>query len=232
MSYLNDSSFTLAPEDVELTAVDADTLLYPGPDSLTGYGKLNAGAALQLVEKPFRKVLHFSSDTIPSAVITETLISSGDTVELVEWYNKSDIEKYKPGKYTVNTFELKTEINHSLSSGNDILGYWPIPSLSNCWAKFDSLGKVLPRERVFIDTLDHQGATLVGYRYEVLDSLGNTLGWWPKDSSSGPLRMSYGILVHDSLATNLEQIVEPQFSLALLPNPANDIQELKITSSN
>lgn len=236
MSYLNDSSFTLAPEDVEyilqVTAVDADTLLYPGPDSLTGYGKLNAGAALQLVEKPFRNVLHFSSDTIPSAVITETLVSSGDTVELAEFYDKSFTEKYSPGKYIVNTFEITSQLNHMLNPKVKILGYWPISSLSGCWAKIDSLGKILPRERVLIDSLDQQESTLVGYRYEVLDSFGNTIGWWPQDSSAGPLRMSYSILVHDSLATNLEQVVEPQFSLTLLPNPANDIQGLQINSSN
>ena len=230
MSYLNDSSFTLAPEDVEyilqVTAVDADTLLYPGPDSLTGYGKLNAGAALQLVEKPFRKVLHYRSDSIPPVSISETLISSGDTITLAEWY-ADDIETlYAPGTYVVNTFQIKATFDHSFPTSTSIIGAWPISSISESWALFDTASKLLPRERAFLDLVDNQSAVIVGYFYEVLDSVGNTVGWWPNDTATNQFTLAYGLVIHDSLSTSIGPEDISEFTCEIQPNPTTDNQIL------
>lgn len=238
MSYLNDSTgngFTLAPEDVEFilqfSAVDANSQLYPGPDSLIGYGRLNAGNALQYVKKPYHKVLQFRSDKESSAVMTETLISSGDTVELVEWYKDENKTLYEPGSYVVNTFQVKVEIDHDLPNSATIFGSWPISSISESWALFDTASKLLPRERAFLDSVDNQSAVIMGYYYEVLDSVGNTVGWWPNDTASSQLILAYSLLVYDSQPTPIDKTEVEQFKVEVQPNPTNDIQVLSIISA-
>lgn len=62
---------------MELTATDTDSAKgFAGVDSLTGFGRIDAGAALELVKKPYRKLKHFGTDASFPFVLTDTLIQS------------------------------------------------------------------------------------------------------------------------------------------------------------
>lgn len=238
-SYLNDSTnanshpSNLAPEDVEylleMTATDCDTISYPGKDSLTGYGRVNAGKALKAVDKTNRKLLHFDTDSI-ACFKSISLLSTNDTIIIPERYQNQSFQWFKDGKYVVNTFKVQARTAHNLAANDFIIASWPRHSASNSLPIFDTENYLLPRERVVLDTITADSAILTGYIYEVRDTVGNYLGWWPFDTSlaADTADFAYSILVHDSIIVALNSLLPEGIMAQLYPNPTIDVQELGI----
>jgi hypothetical protein len=233
MSYIDSSSPSyknLAPEDcehiIELSATDINETSY---DSLTGWGRLNAGKALQLVKKPWNTVGHFGTKSVSSFTKTKSTIASNKTIRLLENYQNEVGIWFKKGKYRVNIFEIDAVVNNSLSVNDSIIAFWARPSSSNVLEslKGDSL---LPRERVKINTCTNSSCSMIGYIYQVSDTIGNPLGWWPFDTTLSKSQFEYTILSHNRLASNVEESNSTNSRIFLHPNPTSSEQKILIES--
>lgn len=220
----------LAPEDceqiLELTAVNhADTGMY---SPLVGWGKLNAGKALRLVEKPWNTIHHFGNTQLQSNFNFE-LESNNVNVYLKEPL-QNDLEQwFSKGNYQMNIYRYDASIHHEINEGDTIIAYWPRPSSSNLLeeVKNDSL---LPRERISIDYLDRDSCETHGYIYELLDGGGNTLGWLPDDTIAFKPKFEYTILSRDSLApiANINGLKKQEVLIDVYPNPSTDFHTLRM----
>lgn len=233
LSYFNTStpSYTnLSPEDcehvIQLSATDVNT---SGYDSLTGWGRLNAGKALNLIKKPYNSLIHKGTNGLSTYTRTKNIVSLNDTITLIERFkNKANIW-FKPGKYRVNTFSISANIGHYIQANDTIIGYWERGSSSNIFPLFDSSKTLIPRERPLITNFSSSNCNMIGYVYEVKDILGNPLGWWPFDTTLSNARFEYSILTHDKSAPNLisEDIIHNN-SVYIYPNPSSTCQYVQI----
>lgn len=234
MSYLNDSipSYAnLAPEDaekiLELTAINyADLGLYS--DSV-GWGKLDAGKAMRLVEKPWNTVHHFGTNNQFQHQVSYQLESSNTPFYLKEQVQNYEGLWFDKGNYLANVWAVKSKVYHSINPIDTIVSYWPRPSSSTVLEPIinDSL---LPRERLSITQIDTDSCFMVGYIYEVLDTLGNPLGWLPISNSVQDARFEYTILSRDSTApiANNPEIHLENGNISLFPNPTQQQHALEL----
>jgi hypothetical protein len=241
MSYMNDTIQinhykNMAPEDceaiIQMSATDTDT---SGYDQLTGHGRLNIGKAMRLLEKPWHTLYHFGtgSQSQSSSVVAKTLYSSVDTIRLTERFQKlTNLQWFQKGKYIVKTYEITSVVSHNIFSQDTIIAFWPRHSSSVTFPLFAN-GKLMPREKTKIISLNSSSATLKGYIYQVKDSLGNSLGWWPVDTSYAG--SNYGQWAEYSVLTKnfgnpvgVKEKVKAEQQISLFPNPTNGIQTLVI----
>jgi len=245
MGYMNDSTDNyknLSPEDceeiIQRSAIQNFSVI---PNLYTGYGRLNAGAAMRMVEKPYRKLYHFGTNTLTPYTITKTVYSSSNTVRLTENYNSNivnfpDIPK---GKYIMKTFEINATVNHGAIAVLDSMQYyWPRPSSSFVFPLFSSAPHTLqPREKVIITNMSPTTASLKGYVYQVWDTLGNPKGWIPCDTSFSALYtgtnsvgtlMEYSVFEKNILLGMKENDVQEKALIKLFPNPSSGKQSIEI----
>jgi hypothetical protein len=234
MSYLNSptpSYDNLAPEDVEyiiqMTARAMDLINDPQHNtSNTGHGLLDAGAALQIVNKNTRKLMHYNT-SFTSNNFQMLLISSNDTIVLSESCENASKIWFKPGKYVARTYKINSTVTHNIPTGDSIVAYWPRHSSSNQFPLYDSNKVLLPRERITINSLNHTSASLTGYVYRVSDTLGNFLGWLPSDN---PPQFAYSVLLHNPQFSSVKANDQQRSKIFLFPNPTSGHQTLSIIS--
>ena len=234
MSYLNVPGTdydNLAPEDVEyimqMTATDTDL---PGVDSLTGYGRINAGAALQQVDKDDYILAHFGTDAFPFTPST-SVYSTGDTVTLSERYENEDGIWFLPDvPFVVNTYQLTTTAEHSIIPGQTIIASWPRHSSSNFFALFDDENVIIPRERIELNSVSETEAVMTAYYYEVFDLDGTPLGWWPTstDDPDYLMNMAYSLLIQDTVVTvGIDE--DGANMMNIYPNPSSTQQTIVLS---
>ena len=246
MSYMNDSTNlyrNMAPEDCEailqLTATDTDTLGY---DQVTGYGRVNIGKAMKLIQKPYHKLLHFGTNSFSAYSVSKTLLSAVDTIRTIERFERLYPTSliFQKRKYIVKTFQITSTVNHNISPNDTIIGYWPRPSSSITWPLFTGTGsakKLTPREKTKILTLNNGSATLRGYIYQVKDSLGTPIGWWPCDTAYANLAMygrwaEYSVLTKNfSTDVGIKKHTEAAQNISVYPNPTSGNQTLVIQTN-
>jgi hypothetical protein len=130
------SNRNLSVEDVEYILEHSATNLYgPGYDDTTGWGRLDAYKALQMIENPTKQIIH------PDSLINSIEVAR-DTIALA--YNEAFVpdnwgpisssfplatkREYQVVRYLIqNTYSFE----QYYSSTTDILGYWARPSCSN-----------------------------------------------------------------------------------------------------
>ena len=234
MSYLNlpyAAPSNLAPEDCEailqLSAHDTD---YPGCDTLTGWGRLDIGKALQMVDKSKYKLSHYGSIT-NSNTRTKT-VESQVLVKLMERYQNFSGDWFAPKYYQLTPYKITATINHNLPSFDTIKAYWPRASSSDLLDEISN-GQIYPRERVKIQSMSLSNAVLTGYVYQVKDSLGATnLGWWPYDSTQFNGKFAYSILRYDTTsAIGVKEQMKNNNTVSIYPNPSNNVQILDINTN-
>ncbi|MBK8926690.1 MAG: S8 family serine peptidase [Crocinitomicaceae bacterium] len=232
LSYLNSETAdynNLAPEDVEyilqMTALDCDTITNPGPDTLTGYGLVQAGAAMMQVDKDKYSLDHFGTDAFPNST-TFALYSSNDTVTLSERYQNVAGDWFLPNTdYVVDTYEITSISGHIVNFNEEIIAAWPRPSSSNVFMIYDVNNVVMPRERIILDSVDNSYGYMRGYIYFVSDTLGNPLGWWPIDTLAD-FDLTYSILKSDTTVFLNNEEVSQGISINVFPNPSSQTQTL------
>ncbi len=247
MSYHNASvnaHNNLSPEDCEFIITRSATDVgAPGYDSLTGYGRLNAGKALRMIEKPVRILYHFGANTLTPHIITTNLFQGGDTIVLTEPYETPVSPKlyYPPARYVVNAFEVTIQTSHNNTHNTDsVMFYWPRPSESFLYDKPKGPFKTLNlHEHVEITSCNLSGATLKGYVYQVKDTTGTDLGWWPCDTSfaalfgfNRPNTLAAYTLLAKNKAVGIADIEMANNNLKLYPNPSGGVHTLEITATS
>jgi len=228
----------LAPEDIEFilekSATDVGGLGY---DDSTGHGRLNLGKALKFIQKPNKKILHFSTDN-SSQSYNKAFWPTPDTIKLTERYKNASGTWFLPNqKYVVYRWVVNTYVNYSLpSASTTILYVWPRHSSSNLLESISVANKTLrPRERVSHSSpnLTQNYVPMSGYIYKVLDTLGNPLGWWPFDTTSSNFNLELSMLIKDTaydVNISEKQLLKPE--IKVYPNPTNYNQTIEISSQN
>lgn len=204
------------------------------PNDSVGYGRLNAGKALRMVEKPYRTLYHFTTNTVTPYTISKSVYSNSDTIRLTENYqNKEAIPIwFQNGKYVVKTFLITGNFNHSFQFPTDSLMYiWMRPSSSEVLELFNANKKLRPRERVLLNSYSPSTAYMKGYIYQVWDTLGSFKVWWPCDTSfTSPnikTLFAYSILTKNT-AVGIEEKSKEDLIVSIFPNPTSYSQTIKI----
>jgi hypothetical protein len=241
MSYLNDSTDNyknLAPEDCEFIVQRSATDVGPaGYDSINAYGRLNAGKALRMVEKPLYLLYHFGTNFRSPYTITKSVYSNVDTIKLTERYqNPLNLAVYNVGKYIVKTFQINATVSQVHYGTDSLMYFWPRHSSSYVFDRPNAQKKVDLHERVKVNSCNFGSASLTGYIYQVKDSTGAPIGWWPCDTSFNALYvgngkpktlMEYSILVKNK-GLGVRQNTRENLSVNVFPNPAGHQQTLAI----
>jgi hypothetical protein len=117
--------------------------------------------------------------------------------------------------------------------------FWPRHSSSYVFDLYDNQKQLTLHERVKINSCTTSGAALAGYVYQVWDTLGTPLGWWPCDTSfstlftanGGPKTvMEYSILTKNK-AVGLRTYEKQPFSAECYPNPSKAENNIVLEAS-
>lgn len=236
LSYFNinsPSDQNLTIEDVEhilqYTAVD-DTVdsAVVGYDIFSGYGKIDGGKALQVIQKPNYQVLHFTawlnaSDMVQVASNVQNT-SGGFVINDYNAGNSINTSAY------VNIYKISGVINHGnlISPSGQILGYWIRNSYTDAWDTTFNVGsspQANAHKFADFEYFTQDSAKLYGYLYH---SPGIQT-WFPKNPNTDLIKLSYTVHVYDSTG---QSSVEENPSLAdiqLYPNPSKDFVNLQLT---
>lgn len=240
LSYLNNPDGAphienLTPEDVEgilqLTATDKFTIDY---DDLTGFGLLDAEAALQQVEKPHYKVQHFvhyyEHGTVP--IDAEDIYLDFD-----KWTQLSNGLVIPYGTYLVDRYKIDETVYHTINPGAVIVdyGYWKLQSMS------DVLPETFPTTVDIDFSMSTPSTTSVdveGYFYKFkersIDGFlvdDNVNKWIPSNIFASPLRISYTLLIYDANATDSwDSNINSTSPITVFPNPSEETVNISFES--
>jgi subtilisin family serine protease len=222
---------TLVQEDCEaIIQKYATDVNVAGYDMFTGFGRLNAGAALEHILFPRYKVEHFNISTTNYTVTPETI----GYARVNGWNGVFGGKRCRRYKITVTD---------NFSTGNyDVIDAWvrnmesdlievPLETSMNALG-FDS---DIPSDhtQIYLDSYTQNSATLSGYIYEILDTNdvqgGYThLTWFPVDTNS-IIEFAYTVHQFDSLISNVQN-VKNDFDFKLFPQPASHYTTIQINT--
>jgi hypothetical protein len=241
MSLLNDQTGSfpyknLAPEDceriLEMSAdIDADQAgIF---DSNSGFGRLDAGKALESVEPPTNTIYHFGThpSSTASNTITSTSISTNDIIHLTENFFDG-FSNWPKADYKVNTWKITDNMTYNLNINESFIASWPRHSMSNLLPLFDGSNNLSPRELIQMNSSNATSSNLEGFLYEVLNiSTGAHMGWWPCNITDIATKVNFEITVLGKGApTNTESIFIDNGNIELYPNPSKDMVNINVNS--
>lgn len=236
MSYYNDtfpSKKNLSPEDIEhIITMTATDVGQPGRDSLTGWGRLNAGAALYAINKDERKLMHISGRD-PSGW-SFNFYPKHYPITLTEDYLSEDTIMFKAGRYKAREYFETIDLYYHVPTGYHRIAVWPRHSASEMFPVLDTItGQVIPREKIKLGPVNDTSVVLYGAFLQVFDTADNFLGWLPFDPLRGNVRykpnMAASILFQKNHFTNIEK--QEYGETKLYPNPASSNQTLEFNSN-
>jgi hypothetical protein len=197
------------------------------------WGRLNAGKALRLVEKPWNTVHHFGTNALSTYSKASSLVSQNELITLTEHYQNEDEQWFNPGQYRVDQYAITATVSHTLNTNDSVIAVWSRPSSSTVLQAIMN-DSITPHESVEIVSLNDTEAILKGYVYKVSSVSGDSLGWWPFDTLLNNSHFEYTILARDRFAPNvsLNNITSNNPNISLFPNPASNNQNLVIVSES
>ncbi len=248
----------LAPEDMERlieyssTDLTDTTIIYDtlntqipvctaGYDQRTGWGRINIGNALNMLDSP-KWVYHVDISMLP--IPTSSQVKYNFTFPY-GFDDENGDHHDSLNQYTVieELYEIKKY--HSFSPGAYIIesagkpGVWVRNSFSNLWGNDGE-----PETKQTIVSYDIDSAVIRAYRYKLLV---RTIGGVPYDSipgspyatkldPNGKIRMGYSVYVYDtalvSIPSNVTSLNQSGFSMSLYPNPTQNVSQLKFYANN
>jgi hypothetical protein len=236
LSYLDSTAANynnLAPEDVEYILQKTATWITPGgaySDS-TGYGRLNAGAAMQLIEKPYHHLYHFGSDNF-SNTKSHSLYSTNDSIYLTEPWPTYDSTLYSATRYSCDVWKVSATVNHTLASTDSIVYDWQRNSSSTPFDLYASGTHILaPHEKVHISSISNTSAQLYGYVYHLKNSSGTYIGWLPFDTTLSNSTFDYSILTKNTILNGIQSIDAAEDHIKVYPNPFDNVQTIVIENA-
>jgi hypothetical protein len=234
LSYLNNPNGlpdfnNLAPEDIEeIIQRTANPYIYTPYSSEVGWGRLDVGAALQMVNKTTSRLLHFSS-SIHNFSETVTKLTGNTDIDLTLTVDApvQGISALK-GTYKAEVWKSTQMINHNITLLPDesIQGFWARSSASDGYPMYTtSLGQnfIDPYEKVYVDqnTLpDENEAEIWSYYYYLKDFItGTPIGWLPRNPHGA--RMDYTLYLSGGTLSNQSGLSNNQ-GFSVYPNPTSN----------
>lgn len=222
----------LVQEDIEYVIQETADDVYqdpaiPGPDDYTGHGKINAGAAMQLIERPGCSILHYGTDS-DQHTRTSQMLEENITIELTEAFTTESGLAFSAGTYKADVYKINATVNHSLPSGLNILtDHWERHSNSTVFKYYDdSQNELQPLEFVTLtSTPTNSSADLEGYVYLLKDNSCNEIGWIP--ASPDDAELTYSLIACMMTGTS-EQVVEK--GIKIYPNPTKEIITVELAA--
>ena len=241
LSYHNTPSPTynnLAPEDVEFVLqksaynVNKDNDIdSTGYDIYTGFGRLDAGKALNLIKNPQQFLVHYGTDAYPNNKFS-SLVNSNISINLTSPYENSAGQNFAPDTYSADVYQVSATIDHSLTSTDIILYAWERHSSSTLFPYTQDGEDLEPYEKVDLINVTQNQATLQGYVYELKDSTGASMGWIPFNVTDlDKANLAYTLLIKNSLLTKQKEVLSA-LNLYLSPNPTKEYINIDLHLKN
>lgn len=235
ISHLNSENINgnVAPEDVEnilqLSADDIDVApASVGEDAATGFGRINATNALELIKLPHRQLKH-----LPYTATTSSRSSTELTSGLIYGSNISIGGITRP-VVVVAIHEVEITYNHSgeLTGAATLVNGWRRNSASEGMITYGFSYLLNGDYKNFgceqIGSIDENNVSFRTYIFEIKQYYDPNNGWQTLSSSVWfPKRIedatcTYTLLVEDLTATDIEKAPEDDVSVRLTPNPTED----------
>ena len=226
--YLKETGTVLVQEDIEfilqMTATNVnvdDDIDDSGYDIFTGFGRLNAGNALDLVHLDENILLHRNEEDLQGEYNIQ-LISSDILINLAEVY-ETDFQAFEPKTYKANKYKITGTFDNQIQ-GSDLLHIWPRHSASTFLPDLDANNNLIPHEEIFLDNSNNMEATFYGFIYELKDvGTDDPVGWIPRNITDD-LTMAYSVIAtHMPTST----YVNNNKNFTIQPNPS--IDQIKVS---
>lgn len=240
ISYVNNNPLkpnNISPEDIEKIMEKNTTDLSAPPysagyDAQTGYGRVNAGAAMQQVKLPNYQVKHYNVNTTVANTST-ALVGSQQSI----WFPHNYLS-FSWGYGVVNKYSVTYTNNHSLSGNYTIIDAWKRDATSNLTGDISVPippgastipENSIPNEtNVLLQSYNNSSATLKGYVYEFLvyspsTSSYTSTGIWYPFSLAPTNQIKFGYTLHLKDPTvGVKELTMEKNAINVFPNPAND----------
>jgi subtilisin family serine protease len=207
----------IAQEDVEeILQRSASDRIPVGYDPRNGWGLLNAGSALAIIDFPAYKCQHFQTN-VQGGTVSNNLFASNVLVQLNE-----DFGTIPAGNYTADIYKITAVVPHTIGANEVILDAWVRNSSSNLWAS-PGTGNVVVREpRIKLDAYTLTQATLSGYIYHLTAGQNGAMNDWIPFQNISDAKFAYTIYTHDPTVISVAEPVIGKEILTVFPNPASE----------
>jgi hypothetical protein len=196
-----------------------------GYDLQSGHGRINAGLAMQSIEKPKFKIRHIDP--------THYATSSSNVTNVVHngvWFWPA-FNNIAAGFYVTKIYEVTFTINYNLGPNEVVKGAWPLYKASHGWP-FNSYVVTNEPWHVELLTYNNNQATLKTYLYQIVsNTLGQTINqFFPVN----PLQINtaFSLYTQDMTYSSIEEKEVNENSLIVYPNPSSGSFTIKLNSSN
>ncbi|MCL4817217.1 MAG: S8 family serine peptidase [Flavobacteriales bacterium] len=212
----------LAPEDVEnILEKYAYDKYTPGYDTLSGWGRINAGKAMHMINMPNYEVKHVAS---VQSISNPSLIQQACTVLVPNDYYMLGVP---PGFYVADMYKVTVTISHNIGNAS-ILHAWVRNSSSILWANSLILN---PWANITLESYNNSSATLSAYIYFIWWSLPQQTmytKWLPK-APGDAAQWAYSL--HLSHVPQGEEEKASDKEMAVFPNPANTVLNIQLSGT-
>lgn len=236
LSYFN----SVSPSDGNLTIEDVEHILeYTATDDSTGqasddydiysgYGRINAGKSLQVIQKPYYQVLHFTAWLDAS-----DMVQVANDVQNANGFILNDWTLGNPNigmtGADVDVYKISGISHHGqfLSPSAVILGYWIRNTYCDAYDSCYTIGSQPQADAhrfAAFEYFNADSAKLFGYLY---DQPGVGI-WYPVNPNTNLVKLSYTIHTYDSTGQTLVEENE-DMTINLYPNPTKDFVTLQFS---
>jgi subtilisin family serine protease len=141
------SKGNLTIEDVEYLLEHSATDLYSsGYDDTTGWGRLNAGAAMEMIASPTKQIVHPDSLISSIAIETDTIALRYETALIGDNWGPISTPWQPERQHDYQVVRILMEntyfIGHILDTTTTILDAWALPSISNAVEKYNDTTRI------------------------------------------------------------------------------------------
>ncbi len=249
LSYVNQTGCrsNLSVEDIEyiLEATAKDVVASPasfGYDAYTGFGLLNAKAALEAIEMPRYRIKHVSSYTTKQNIMNSIDQETGWTNRFFD-FDKGPFSHIPNGSHPSKWYKVSMLVQASLEPNEVVIDQWLRLSGTNLYpTKHGANHHIFNVRGVQSYNYIASGneAIIEGYVYEV--DLGNgTTVWFPEELNDDlPIELGFSLYTENTSATTytypclsplgVETVEAPTLDALLYPNPVSqNFTQLKYT---
>ncbi|MEI6882387.1 MAG: T9SS type A sorting domain-containing protein, partial [Bacteroidota bacterium] len=227
---LKSASNSIAPEDIEhIIEKQAKHLAGNGSyDDYTGWGLLDAGAALNGIKLPDYLVKHYIANfKYSSAVLFQQNVNINLTEGVNTNINPNSSINVPAQVYTGDIFKISVPINITQISGRGTLDVWPLNSLSSLYGELNNGNDLGAGEQCHVKpNWTQSSATVEGYIYHFKkDGSNNPVNIWLPTDASNPNnigKMALTAYTISPFTNGVDEIDLKPNSIKIYPNPAKN----------